>query len=48
LVLGHCLQSVRMRCAGECTDVTVEWLDVEGSFSMTFSEDGTVNEVKEY
>ena len=28
-------------CTGECTDVTAEYIDVEGSFSMTFSEDGT-------
>jgi len=43
-----CTYADKPNCAGECTDVTVEWLDVEGSFSMTFSEDGTVNEVKEY
>ena len=28
-------------CSGECTDVTAEWLEVEGSFSMTFLEGGT-------
>jgi len=27
-------------CSGTCTDVTEEWLDIEGGFSMTFSEGG--------
>ena len=28
-------------CSGTCTDVTAMWLEDEGSFSMTFSSDGT-------
>ena len=28
-------------CSGTCTDVTEMWLEDEGSFSMTFSSDGT-------
>ena len=27
-------------CSGTCTDATEEWLDIEGGFSMTFSEEG--------
>ena len=27
-------------CSGTCTDATEEWLDIEGGFSMTFSEGG--------
>ena len=27
-------------CLGTCTDATEEWLDIEGGFSMTFSEGG--------
>ena len=28
-------------CSGTCTDVTAMWIEGEGSFSMTFSSDGT-------
>ena len=28
-------------CSGTCTDVTAMWLEDEGSFSITFSSDGT-------
>ena len=28
-------------CSGTCTDVTAMWIEDEGSFSMTFSSDGT-------
>ena len=28
-------------CSGICTDVTAMWFEDEGSFSMTFSSDGT-------
>jgi hypothetical protein len=33
-------------CSGICTDVTAMWFEDEGSFSITFSSDGTgtVNE----
>ena len=33
-------------CSGMCTDVTAMWFEDEGSFSITFSSDGTgtVNE----
>ena len=28
-------------CSGICTDVTAMWFEDEGSFSITFSSDGT-------
>ena len=34
-------------CSGTCTDVTAMWLEDEGSFSMTFSSDGTGNYLNE-
>ena len=34
-------------CSGTCTDVTEMWLEDEGSFSMTFSSDGTGNYLNE-
>ena len=27
-------------CSGECSDVYEEWIEINGSFSMTFSEGG--------